>query len=187
MVDVNNEQENTQRFRYFEKLRYAVWDSLLETKTNTVYWSVRAKDIQQFDQRANVLSVVLSLSTVASILTSIDLLWKILSIILSILSVAIPIINWSEKAGVSSELARKWGESFNEYYQVWMELEFIDFEIAQNEEINSIKKKFELAQTAQLDLIGKDLKVSNKEQLWQKINQEADQILRRKCQYSEDI
>lgn len=174
-----------QRILISQQLRSAVWNSLHDALTNQKYWSARARKIQKFDQWINVVVISFSLSTFASFLTNIDFLLKISSVILSVISVAITIVNWADKAGLCSELARSWREIFHEFDKIWLVIGITDFETALDEEISSIRSNFAEVQKRPVPLIGKDVKISDDKRLKEEIKQEVNADLEYRYKKSE--
>ncbi len=131
-----------------EYIRRTVWDAMLDADLNVRYRDHLSRRYFNLDKYAKIFLAVMSSSTVASwgIWSEIDILWKILSAISTLIAVVLPILNWQQITGRMFNLVGKWSQIRYEYENLWLDL------LQNSKSINIIEDEYKRIKGAEIGL-----------------------------------
>lgn len=98
------------------------WNSMLDADLFVRYWFYLSKRYYDRDTFLKIFLAVMSSGTVASwgFWSQISWLWKVLSAVSMLISIALPILNWQKMIERMSLLKGKWTQIENEYELLWL-------------------------------------------------------------------
>ena len=102
-------------------MRKLIWDSMLDADMNTRYWGCLTRRYSNRDKRMKIFLALMSSGTFASLWfwTDIELLWKILSAISTVIAISLPILNLQKSIETMATLKAKWTQIETEYEIMW--------------------------------------------------------------------
>ena len=105
-------------------MRAYIWKLLLDADLNSRYWKELAERYSSREKKFKIFLAIMASGTVATwgIWDNIPILWKLLSGISAILSIALPILNYPEQIKQMSCLSGQWAELRIKYEQQWVKI-----------------------------------------------------------------
>lgn len=106
-------------------MRKRIWRSMLDADLNARYWGEQSRIAYARDKCIRIFVAATSSGTIAawSIWVDCPLAWKVLSALSALLAVASPILNFTEKAKVSTMLYCTWSDILRSYEMLWGRIE----------------------------------------------------------------
>ena len=111
--------------------RTAIWDAWLECEYQRRYWHAKASEYAKRELRIQIVLAVLTSSALLSILIDVKqlLLWKILSSIIAIISVAQPFLNYTKLSNRMFDACYQWHQLEMDFELMWHQYEINSFNI----------------------------------------------------------
>jgi hypothetical protein len=120
-------------------------DAMLDADMNARYWKGM---VARYQHREKILKIFIALTSSGTVATwslwgSLPLLWKSLSTMSAVLSIALPIINLQRKVEIMADLTGRWGELRIEYEILYKKSKEPNVNHDQIEEIHKEFKQIE--------------------------------------------